>query len=269
MPVPPTSRSPQFYNLSKTHHPDHNRNDPSASQRFVKISEAYAILGSPQKREQYDRQTFRSSSSTISSDRGGSYRSSTGPVGGRPASGLSRRRTQFRGPPPSFYRSGGWGIHARKRQQAQANAAAAHNARTAQEEEEAERMRSDLNRNPTTSTHPNEKNFGTGNGKNEIYDDEDLPYFDRASHYRTQQQQQELLKRTRRRMILNQRGFSEDDRDAGVRGGGGRGSIPPHINTETPPSVLRSFLIVGGILTFSMALSSVFTGVFSDWPAKK
>jgi hypothetical protein len=45
----------------------------------------------------------------------GSYSSaSTGP-GGRPASGLSRRRTQFRGPPPSFYRSGGWGDHSEKR----------------------------------------------------------------------------------------------------------------------------------------------------------
>lgn len=48
----------------------------------------------------------------------GSYHSS-GPAGGRPASGLSRRRSQFRGPPPSFYRSGGWGEHSAKRQAAQ------------------------------------------------------------------------------------------------------------------------------------------------------
>lgn len=46
--------------------------------------------------------------------RRGSYHSS-GPAGGRPASGLSRRKTQFRGPPPSFHRSGGWGAHSAKR----------------------------------------------------------------------------------------------------------------------------------------------------------
>ena len=47
---------------------------------------------------------------------GGSYSSSSaGPAGSRPASGLSRRRTVFRGPPPSFYAQGGYGAWEAKR----------------------------------------------------------------------------------------------------------------------------------------------------------
>src|SRR5450432_1534364 len=97
-----------FYRLSKTHHPDRNPNDPDASKRFVKISEAYAILGHADKRHRYDGEAIRTGQGPSYSDTAprGSYHSSN-PAGGRPASGLSRRRTQFRGPPPSFYRSGG------------------------------------------------------------------------------------------------------------------------------------------------------------------
>ncbi|KAG0652420.1 hypothetical protein D0Z07_0991 [Hyphodiscus hymeniophilus] len=92
-----------------------------SSSRFVQISEAYAILRVPAKRQEYDREhllNHHSPSQAHSHRPRGSYHSS-GPVGGRPASGLSRRRSQFRGPPPSFYRSGGWGDQAEKRQNAQ------------------------------------------------------------------------------------------------------------------------------------------------------
>ena len=91
-----TSR--RFYELSKTHHPDRNRNDPQASKIFVKISAAYSILGNPKLREKYDRELQRHRPVPHGSN----------PVGGRPASGLSRRRTQQQGPPPSYVRSGGW-----------------------------------------------------------------------------------------------------------------------------------------------------------------
>ncbi|KAK4496157.1 hypothetical protein PRZ48_012137 [Zasmidium cellare] len=107
----------QFYKLSKANHPDLHPNDQSASQRFVKISEAWATLGSPEKKQRYDRDFMRTQqapSAATGPVPPGSFSSSTGP-GGRPASGLSRRRTQFRGPPPSFYRSGGWGEHSEKR----------------------------------------------------------------------------------------------------------------------------------------------------------
>lgn len=117
-----------FYALSKTHHPDHNPDDPSASQRFVKISEAYAVLGNKSKRASYDRSITPASSHHHSSNiPTGSYHS-TNPAGGRSPSGLSRRRTQFRGPPPSFYRSGGWGEHSAKRAEAQQNGQPARDA---------------------------------------------------------------------------------------------------------------------------------------------
>lgn len=112
-----------FYHLSKTHHPDHNRDDPLASKRFMRISEAYSVLSNTDRRAKYDRDVLRlhdqrAAAAAGPHHRGASY-SSTGPAGGRPASGLSRRRGTFRGPPPSFYRSGGWGAHGAKRGQAQ------------------------------------------------------------------------------------------------------------------------------------------------------
>ncbi|RPA90064.1 DnaJ-domain-containing protein [Choiromyces venosus 120613-1] len=95
----------RFYELSKKHHPDLNRHDPHAPKRFVRISSAYAILGNPENKEKYDREIRRRVGGNAArgpSSAGGS------PVGARPARGLSKRRTHFHGPPPSFYRNGGW-----------------------------------------------------------------------------------------------------------------------------------------------------------------
>ncbi|KAJ5579110.1 hypothetical protein N7450_007977, partial [Penicillium hetheringtonii] len=44
-----------FYALSLKHHPDRNRTDPTASQRFARISAAYNVLGNASKRQTYDR----------------------------------------------------------------------------------------------------------------------------------------------------------------------------------------------------------------------
>ncbi|PSR83526.1 hypothetical protein BD289DRAFT_282110 [Coniella lustricola] len=115
-----------FYALSKTHHPDHNPSDPNASRRFMRISEAYNTLSCPDNRAKYDRDVLCLHNHRASSGgggaphhRGGSYSSTgPGPAGARPASGLSRRRGTFRGPPPSFYRSGGWGTYTDKRSRA-------------------------------------------------------------------------------------------------------------------------------------------------------
>ncbi|KAI5809694.1 hypothetical protein DFH27DRAFT_521352 [Peziza echinospora] len=95
----------RYYELSKAHHPDRNPNDPEASARFSRLSEAYATIGNPQKREKYDKELVRKHG--IPHYRGANGEA-YGPAGGRPASGLSRRRTQFRGPPPSFFRNTGW-----------------------------------------------------------------------------------------------------------------------------------------------------------------
>ena len=44
----------QYRKLAKKHHPDANRNDPKAAERFKDISEAHNVLGDPEKRKQYD-----------------------------------------------------------------------------------------------------------------------------------------------------------------------------------------------------------------------
>lgn len=168
----------QFYSLSKTHHPDHNPNDPQASERFVKISEAYAVLGSPQKRERYDRDIHRAHAASPFNAPQGSHSSSSTPFGSRPASGLSRRRTQFKGPPPSFYRSGGWGAQSNKRQ---AQAEASGSAGTGQPR----------------------GGFGPGQGQTGF---NDVPHFDHERHHRTQEQQDQ---RRRRRLKSESVAFTE------------------------------------------------------------
>lgn len=92
-----------FYILSKEHHPDLRRNDPKAGERFSQISESYSVLSDPEKRRRYDRDHMRNHNSHGRSH-GPGHRGSY--AGSRPASGLSKRRGTFRGPPPSFYAHG-------------------------------------------------------------------------------------------------------------------------------------------------------------------
>lgn len=91
-----------FYTLSKETHPDRHPNDPKAGDRFMQISESYSVLSDPEKRRRYDRDHMRTQSHGRTGGPGhrGSY------AGSRPASGLSKRRGTFRGPPPSFYAHG-------------------------------------------------------------------------------------------------------------------------------------------------------------------
>ncbi|KAL8674256.1 MAG: hypothetical protein Q9168_001323 [Polycauliona sp. 1 TL-2023] len=169
----PAEVKQQFYALSKHHHPDRNPNDPHAAERFVEISEAYAILGNPTKRDRYDQDIGRSSPSRPQHSHRGSH-SSSAPYGARPASGLSRRRTQFRGPPPSFYRSGGWGSHGAKRQRESDATASAHAASS----------------NAGTS---GRGGFGPAGSPGGL--DYDVLHFDRDIHIRTQEQQDQRRQR--------------------------------------------------------------------------
>ncbi|KAF2262273.1 DnaJ-domain-containing protein [Lojkania enalia] len=107
----------QFFTLSKEHHPDRNPDDPTASTRFVAISEAYHVLSVPDKRVQYDLQLSAQQGSSRwgrSEVPKGSY-SSASFAGSRAATGLNKKRGTFRGPPPSFYKAGGYGKHHAKR----------------------------------------------------------------------------------------------------------------------------------------------------------
>ncbi|KAF2198731.1 DnaJ-domain-containing protein [Delitschia confertaspora ATCC 74209] len=112
----------QFFSLSKLHHPDHNPDDPTAATRFVQISEAYHCLSVPEKRAQYDHELHAARhphhARGHTSHPSGSY-SSASWAGSRPATGLNKRRSTFRGPPPSFFKSGGYGKHGAKRSEYQ------------------------------------------------------------------------------------------------------------------------------------------------------
>ena len=47
-----------YRELAKKYHPDKNRGDPEAEERFKEINEAYAVLSDPKKRAEYDRRGF-------------------------------------------------------------------------------------------------------------------------------------------------------------------------------------------------------------------
>lgn len=183
----------------------------------MEISEAYAVLGNPAKRERYDRDTQKRPSggplSSVNRGGGSSSHSSSGPLGSRPASGLSRRRTQFRGPPPSFYRSGGWGSQGAKRA-SQAEAAASAPPRPAPR---------------SAASGASNTRGGIGIGGSQTGWDNDVPHFDRDGHYRTQEQQEQ-------RRIKRNRGDSVDYESGG--------------------SILIKFALVGGVLSLAYLITT-------------
>ena len=58
-----------FYNLSKHHHPDRNVDNPEALKKFQIISEAYEVLGNPEKRIKYDKGVLGRTSSVAERER--------------------------------------------------------------------------------------------------------------------------------------------------------------------------------------------------------
>ncbi|KAK8049226.1 hypothetical protein PG994_010956 [Apiospora phragmitis] len=233
----PTNASPadikrSFYTLSKSHHPDHNRSDPAASQRFMRISEAYTTLSSPEKRTRYDRDVLNLHHPHTSHPgrRGGSYSSTaattTNLAGGRPASGLSKRRSAFRGPPPSFYRSGGWGAHGAKRSAAHESSTGGASSSTSQQGSSSSESHNDGTW-ATGGGGPGATAGGMGPGQDPFKgSQDDVPHFDRAGHERTGRQTEQA--RTRRRMHT-------DGLDA--------------IEAERGP--MGMFFVIGGILLTS------------------
>ncbi|KAL1635466.1 hypothetical protein SLS58_010223 [Diplodia intermedia] len=244
-PIPRLSPARQFYSLSKRHHPDRNKGDPAASSRFVRISEAYHVLGSPEKRSRYDRDQARLHPHSHHHHSHHSHSSYAGPAGSRPPSGLSRRRTQFRGPPPSFYRNGAWGAQSAKR-----SAAGGYHDGYSSTNPYAETTdhHNDPGGDNTTYTGAFYNNpaggFGGGGGggfgpgQAERGWDTALPHWDRVAHRRTQEGISARLSRRARA-----RGEMSTDE---MKNGGG------------PWSLLINFFVVGGAIAFVASIPSWF-----------
>src|SRR5215470_1524222 len=72
----------QYRRLAKRHHPDANKSDAKAAERFKEISEAYNVLGDAEQRKKYDEMR------RLGAFGGYGSRPSGGPSGGaRPRSG--------------------------------------------------------------------------------------------------------------------------------------------------------------------------------------
>ncbi|OQD85392.1 hypothetical protein PENANT_c010G05731 [Penicillium antarcticum] len=227
----------QFYALSLRHHPDRNRSDPSASQRFSRISAAYNVLSNAQKRATYDRDNglhatpshSHSSASPghthahpMGSHSSGSY------AGSRPASGLSKRRNAFHGPPPSFYEQGGYGSTGRRAEtyapgKAGAGAKAGGGFASAagfDSSVDAEDWAGFINRNP-------------------------LHHFNARGHFRTQAAEDQRRQERRRRQV---RAAIREHAEHESRSGGG---------SRADDTVVR-FLVVSGILVVATGITGLF-----------
>ncbi|KAI1093129.1 DnaJ-domain-containing protein [Rostrohypoxylon terebratum] len=243
----PAEIKKSFYALSKTHHPDHNPANPHASRRFMRISEAYSILSIPAKRALYDRDTLQLHKRAPAQPppRRPSY-SSTNPAGGRPASGLSRRRSAFTGPPPSFYRSGGWGAYGAKRK-------AAHDAGMGAG---AQSSSSSSSTSSSSSSNPGPANGSTGGGEMGGMGPGQMPFgrgyepspshFDRASHERAGKWSDR--RRAQRRTYVNDHEINLDD-----------ARRSPDERSEG-----AMFVVIGGILVMSIVLPLALNSIWNS-----
>lgn len=163
----------------------------------------------------------------------GSSGNNTGPAGSRTASGLSRRRTHFKGPPPSFYRNGGWGAQYRKRQ------AYANNTNTASAGADTSSSSSSPRTSTTQQSPPPPPPPGFDNDPN------DVPHFDRDAHFRTQEQHQQRWRNRRQQQEAQyRRMMSSFDNE--------------HMTT----SIWLNFFFVSGLLSVVVALPVVLAAVF-------
>jgi molecular chaperone DnaJ len=77
----------QYRRLAKKNHPDANKDDPKAADRFKEISEAYNVLSDAEKRKQYDEMRRMGAFSGFGGGGGGPTRQRSGSAGGSPFGG--------------------------------------------------------------------------------------------------------------------------------------------------------------------------------------
>jgi len=185
----------QYYTLSKSTHPDRNPGDPNAASRFSAVSDAYHVLGNTDKRARYDRDVLRKRDPV---PRQGTHSSSQSGFSG----GLNKSKSPFRGPPRSFYESGGYGKNKNAGRRAEEAERTAANAR--------KRAGEWYSGGGDAGT---QGGFSPGQGAPRGFDN-DVPHFDHDQHYRTQEA-------VTGRMSGRRRVREEDIPDAGVGGGFG------------------------------------------------
>lgn len=226
-----------FYALSKTHHPDANPSDPNASATFSLISESYHILADASRRTKYDRDVLHldQRSASGSAHPRGSY-SSTNPAGGRAPSGLSRRRGTFRGPPPSFYRSGGWGTQADKRKRAHEESTGTGESGSSSTGSETKSRRG---YDPWDAAQS--RAGGMGPGDSPYGHSEDVPHFDKEGHTRTHKRQDQ------RRWQRAQRAMGDDN-----------------VEFEPQMSISAHFLVVSAILAVTVVTPMIYLNIVSS-----
>lgn len=71
-----------YRQLAKKYHPDMNKDDPSAADKFKEVNEAYQVLGDEQKRQQYDTYGSAAFDGSAGGYGGGSYQGGFGDFGG-------------------------------------------------------------------------------------------------------------------------------------------------------------------------------------------
>ncbi|KAF5026194.1 hypothetical protein F66182_1758 [Fusarium sp. NRRL 66182] len=214
-----------FYSLSKTHHPDANRSDPNASSTFSLISESYTVLSDKTRRAAYDRDVLRLHHHPPQTHaHRGSYHSHQ--PGGRAPSGLSRRRGTFRGPPPSFYRSGGWGDQADKRRRAHEESTGGGGASSHQHSAPHHQHQHQQSPWGDPFSHESSAHGGMGPGDDPFGHQNDVPHFDRAGHTRTHRREDQ-----RRKDRRYKRAVGDDD-----------------IEFEAQTTITGHFFIISGIL---------------------
>ncbi len=85
----------QYRRLAKQYHPDTNKGDPKAAERFKEISEAYNVIGDAEKRKQYDDMRRLGAFDPFTARRGGGApRPGASGAGARPGAGGTYERTE-------------------------------------------------------------------------------------------------------------------------------------------------------------------------------
>ncbi|KAK7419864.1 hypothetical protein QQX98_003051 [Neonectria punicea] len=251
----PSEIKKSFYSLSKTHHPDANPSDPNASNTFSLLSESYTILSDASRRATYDRDVLRLHHQSAYAHHGNPRASyhSTNPAGGRAPSGLSRRRGTFRGPPPSFYRSGGWGSQGEKRRKAHDESTGSGGAPGpdsaspgANRGPWADPFAYQHNHNHTHTHGHHQRHGGMGHGEDPFGHQEEVPHFDKRGHTRTHQREDQ------RRWQRERRAVGDDD-----------------IEFEPQTSIAGHFFIISGILAATILAPLVYIQIMRLGRRKK